>query len=204
MAGTQTDEHVSLKLVVNAETNKVYFAEAGKDFVDVLFSFMTLPLGTIARLIDKDSKMGPITLGSLNSLYHSVAHLDTQYKEMLLQPSNSAEDFCNTLKLNIDDTGPKKYFMCTHCCSILLSFTTLRKCRCANNLTQEVFLKHFCNGFVKDGVFIITDDLIVMPNSVDYATFSLFQNLGIRNPSSVKEMTINVTKEKVYICCFVP
>ncbi|XP_027903712.1 uncharacterized protein LOC114163606 [Vigna unguiculata] len=200
MAGTQTDEHVSLKLVVNAETNKVYFAEAGKDFVDVLFSFMTLPLGTIARLIDKDSKMGPITLGSLNSLYHSVAHLDTQYKEMLLQPSNSAEDFCNTLKLNIDDTEPKKYFMCTAACyrSLLNDYcNTLRNCNCGRLLTHEVFLKHFSNGFVKDGTFIITDDLIVMPNSVDYATFSLFQNLGIRNPSSVKEMTINVTKEKV-------
>jgi len=55
MAGTQTDVHVPLKLVVNKETNKVLFAETGKDFVDVLFSFLILPLGTIARLVEKKS-----------------------------------------------------------------------------------------------------------------------------------------------------
>jgi hypothetical protein len=42
-----------LKLTVHKETNKVLFAEAGKDFVDILISFLTLPLGTIARLVAK-------------------------------------------------------------------------------------------------------------------------------------------------------
>jgi hypothetical protein len=38
--------------------NKVVYAEAGKDFVDALFSFLTFPLGTIARLVAKeDSNM---------------------------------------------------------------------------------------------------------------------------------------------------
>lgn len=37
---------VSLKLLVNTETNQVLFAEAGKDFVDILCGFLTLPLGT--------------------------------------------------------------------------------------------------------------------------------------------------------------
>ncbi|XP_028215195.1 uncharacterized protein LOC114397329 [Glycine soja] len=44
-----------LKVLVDKETNKVLFAEAGKDFVDVLLSFLTLPMGTIARLVAKDS-----------------------------------------------------------------------------------------------------------------------------------------------------
>jgi hypothetical protein len=38
----QTQDQVSLKLLVNKDTNKVLFAEAGKDFVDVHFSFLTL------------------------------------------------------------------------------------------------------------------------------------------------------------------
>lgn len=46
-----------LKVLVDKETNKVLFAEAGKDFVDVLLSFLTLPMGTIARLVAKDSKL---------------------------------------------------------------------------------------------------------------------------------------------------
>jgi len=41
MAVFQIEEQVSLKLVVNTETNKVLFAEASKDFVDILCSFLT-------------------------------------------------------------------------------------------------------------------------------------------------------------------
>ncbi|MCH90559.1 DUF674 family protein, partial [Trifolium medium] len=45
---TETEEYVQLKLLINKESNKVLFAEAGKDFVDILCSFLTMPLGTIA------------------------------------------------------------------------------------------------------------------------------------------------------------
>ncbi|MCI76672.1 DUF674 family protein, partial [Trifolium medium] len=38
---TQTEEHVSLKLLLNEKGDKVLFAEAGKDFVDILCSFLT-------------------------------------------------------------------------------------------------------------------------------------------------------------------
>jgi hypothetical protein len=65
---TETEEYVSLKLVMNEKGNKVLFAEAGNDFVDVLFSFITKPLGTIARLVEKESTIGPVSVGCLNSL----------------------------------------------------------------------------------------------------------------------------------------
>jgi len=38
-ATTETNEYVQLKLLVNEEKNKVVFAEAGKDFVDIRCSF---------------------------------------------------------------------------------------------------------------------------------------------------------------------
>jgi hypothetical protein len=116
---TQTEDNVQLKLLINEECNKVLFAEAGKDFVDILCSFLTLPLGTIARLVQKDSNMGQVTVGCLNSLYQSVADLDNGFlrtdliKEMLLYPKNSSEDYCSSLKLNIDDSPPTEYFICT-------------------------------------------------------------------------------------------
>ncbi|KEH23018.1 DUF674 family protein [Medicago truncatula] len=205
---TQTKEQVSLKLLVNKETNKVLFAEAGKDFVDVLFSFLTLPLGTIARLVEKESSVGPVTLGCLNSLYHCVEDLDEGClgtkinKEMLLQPANSSEDYCSSLKLNIDDTEPTKYFLCTKfpsCVDRCLSISLDKfKCRCKNPLNRSVMMKHFRNGFVNSGAtFIIKDDLTVMPNSMDVTNFSLLQNFGIKSASSVKEMNVSVTKEKV-------
>lgn len=109
MAATQTEEQVSLKLVLNKEKNKVIFAEAGKDFMDVLFSFLTLPLGTIARLVGKESNMQPVRVGCLSSLYENVENLDKEYlwsetcKEMLLHPMNSSEAYCRSKKLNIDE-----------------------------------------------------------------------------------------------------
>jgi len=60
MATTQEDVQVSLKLVVNKETNKVLFAEAEKDFVNVLCSLLTLPLGTITRLVENESIVGQL------------------------------------------------------------------------------------------------------------------------------------------------
>ncbi|KAL2347185.1 hypothetical protein Fmac_001185 [Flemingia macrophylla] len=199
-------DHVSLKLVVNKETNKVLFAEAGKDFVDILFSFLTLPLGTITRLLEKDSNIGPLKFGCLNSLYHSVEDLKMgpqTRKELLLKPRNSSEDYCNTLELNVDDTVPTKYFLCDdkygrNSCQCLSPIMNVM-CRCSNILSHSYTLTHSCNGFVKaDVTFVITDNLIVIPNTVDYITsFGLFHKLGIKCASSMKEMTLNVTKEKV-------
>ncbi|XP_024626694.2 uncharacterized protein [Medicago truncatula] len=187
---TQVEEHVSLKLLLNEKGNKVLFAEAGKDFVDILCSFLTIPLGTIAKLVEKESSIGQVTVGCLNSLYGSVANLDEgcfstkTTKQMLLQPINSAEDYCNTLKLNIDDTQPTKYFACTN----------YNACY----YRDMILLKHLPQGFVNGvATFVITDDLTIKPNCIDYTSFSLFKEFGVKNPSSVKEVVLNVTKEKV-------
>lgn len=88
-----------LKLLVTEENNKVIFAEAGKDFVTILGSFLTLPLETIVRLVEKETNMGPITVGCLNSLYHSVADLDKQhlltdtFNDMLKRKNSLADHF---------------------------------------------------------------------------------------------------------------
>jgi hypothetical protein len=211
-ATTQTEERVSLKLLVNKETNTVLFAEAGKDFVDVLFSFLTLPLGTIARLVGKDSKIGPITIGCLDSFYQSVANLDNncllseKIKEILLQPKNSSEDYCSTIKLNIDDTQPTEYFIACYqvCPKIETSncryFTTSRDKECHGfSFGATTSRDEECHGFVNDvATFVITDNLNVIPNSSGYTNLALIQNSGIKSISSVKEISVNVTKEKVF------
>ncbi|MCI24475.1 DUF674 family protein [Trifolium medium] len=82
-----------MRVLVDNERNKFVYAEAGKDFVDAIFSFLTLPLGTIARLVAKESNVEAVRFGSISSLYQSVANLDQQYlwthacKEMLLVDS---------------------------------------------------------------------------------------------------------------------
>ncbi|RLM65723.1 hypothetical protein C2845_PM16G18590 [Panicum miliaceum] len=96
---------IDVMLFVDKEKRRVLFADADKDFVDVLFGWLTLPLGTIVRLLNKRSQMG-----CLDQVYSSVEDLSTDYfqtkacKRMLLAQLNAASGHCCQLKINIDDT----------------------------------------------------------------------------------------------------
>ncbi|KAG2238787.1 hypothetical protein Bca52824_091958 [Brassica carinata] len=97
MAESSGEAKVYLRLVIDEEKNKVVLAEAGKDFVDVLFSFLTLPMGTIAMLFKK----------------HNKAHTTEACKRMLLCPKSVSDVQCQRLKVNINPTeGGQKYFKC--------------------------------------------------------------------------------------------
>ncbi|WVZ95902.1 hypothetical protein U9M48_041609 [Paspalum notatum var. saurae] len=81
---------ISLKLLVDNKTKKVLFAEAGKEFVDFVFSLLTLPIGAVVKLISAGTNVG---LGSIGRLYQSVDGISASYllptadKSDLLQPS---------------------------------------------------------------------------------------------------------------------
>lgn len=204
-----------LKVLVDKEKNKVVFAEAGKDFVDVLLSFLTLPMGTIARLVAKDSNLQPIKVGSLSSLYESVSNLQEKHlrtptcKEMLLQPRNSMEAYCQQLKLNIDDTEPMKYFICDSWGCVrkergnLLSTFKNKNCHCGKPMDREISLEERTSedGFVKETAsFIICDDLRVMPNSLG-TSVDLFHELGAKNMEAIEERTVEIGNKEV--CFFI-
>ncbi|GJM94386.1 hypothetical protein PR202_ga11026 [Eleusine coracana subsp. coracana] len=78
---------ISLKLLVDTKTNRVLFAEAGKEFVDFVFSLLTLPIGAVAKLISAGTMHG-----SIGRLYESVDRMGVSYllpgtdKSDLLQP----------------------------------------------------------------------------------------------------------------------
>ena len=64
------ETEICLKLVVDRNKKKVVFAEANSDFVDILFSFLTLPMGTIVRLLanHSDPSSRKANIGSFNNL----------------------------------------------------------------------------------------------------------------------------------------
>ncbi|CAM0957904.1 unnamed protein product [Alopecurus aequalis] len=78
---------ISLKLLVDTKSKKVLFAEAGKEFVDFVFSLLTLPVGAVAKLISAGAMHG-----SIGRLYQSVDDIGGCYllpgkdKTDLLQP----------------------------------------------------------------------------------------------------------------------
>jgi hypothetical protein len=163
--------------------------------------------------------MEPVTVGCLNKLYQSVRDLDKEClrsvknKEILLQPRNSSENYCSSLKLNIDDTKPANYFLCSDFVdfssdsdsdsdsSLHLHTSTDKKCWCENKYTRSVSVKHSgCKGFVnRCASFVITDNLVVMPNSVQFTSLGLLKNLEINGASSVQELIVNITKNSHHI-----
>jgi hypothetical protein len=211
MAATASDEQgdqVRIKVLVDKEKSKVLFAEAAKDFVDVLFSFLTLPLGTIARLVAAESNIEAVKFGSISSLYQSVANLDEQClwnqtcKEMLLRPKNSMDGYCRKLKLNIDETECLPYFLCEdNTCKvdnrICVGFFRNQKCICGKllNAIRPLTLTTE-DGFVKETMtFIVSDDLFVMPNLLG-TSINLLQKLGVNDINTFDKQTVIIGKKE--------
>ncbi|TXG74235.1 hypothetical protein EZV62_002814 [Acer yangbiense] len=208
---------ISFKAMVNKENNRVIFAESDEDFIDVLFSFLTMPVGTIIKLICNTSPTAGI--GCMDNLYKSIMNLDGQRfrteacKTMLLHPRNAAEVECKRLKWNIDDGEPLKYFVCNSSnCRLsgnkLLSHYTNAVCGCGLHMGSEMVLsKKESEGSVLDtrdrGVFlkgltkfIITDALEVMPASAG-SILSLLYALQVTDGKIIEEHSFHIGVDTV-------
>ncbi|KAJ0520810.1 hypothetical protein HanIR_Chr10g0463511 [Helianthus annuus] len=147
-----------LKVFVDKKKNKVMFAEAEEDFVEILFSFLTLPLGTIARLSSKHEGTKDVKVGSLDSLYKSIENLDNKHfsnehcKIALVSPNSSSSSLCQKLKVNLNNMKPVE-------------------ARVSDSPGEVVFFKEKTS-------FIVTDDLNVIPVKLD-TSITLLNFLGI-------------------------
>ncbi|PPD71322.1 hypothetical protein GOBAR_DD31790 [Gossypium barbadense] len=78
---------VSLKLLVDSTSQRVLFAESGKDFVDFMFNILSLPIGSVIKLLTKEQMVV-----SLGNLYDSLENMNDTYihspknKDTLLKP----------------------------------------------------------------------------------------------------------------------
>jgi hypothetical protein len=206
---------ISLRILIDEEKNKVLFAQAGKDFMDILLSFLTFPLATIARLVNTESNMQKVSFGSISTLYESVYNLEEKQfltpacKTMLLQPKNSMEDYYRNLKYNIDVTKESTYYICEdwYCIrqssSGLLSTFSNLKCRCGTLMSSSFSLNGSdkidnSEGFVTDATtFNISDDLSVKPDSFQNSICQPMNLLGLENFNAIKFMTVDVTAKEV-------
>lgn len=148
---------LQIKTVINKEKTKLLFAEAGSDFTDVLLSFLLLPLATIVKALDKHYGDEAPVVGSLNTLYKSIANLGSIHflsescKKNVLTPKSPYEKELCQLRLNVDPTKP----------------------------TVSELGKTY-GGVLTDGAasFVITDDLRVMP-IVGGSIIKTLSHLGI-------------------------
>lgn len=182
-------EAIGLKAVINKANNRVLYVEADHDFVDVLFGFLTEPMGEIIRLIRKHT--AKVGLSCMDNLYQSVENLDIKYfrmencKTMLLQPRNAAAVYLKRLKLNFDNGLSLQHYYCRseECTSKghkLLSCYSNVKCFCGRQMDREVPLKFGADVVVSDcgGVFVkglarflVSDELQVFPASTEASLY---------------------------------
>ncbi|KAL5058101.1 hypothetical protein RYX36_029705 [Vicia faba] len=192
-----------VRILVDEVRNKVLFLQAGKDFVDVLLSFLTLPLGTIARLVSQESNMENVNVGCINFLYESVANLDkgkflsALERELSVRPINSMEQYCRFLKLNVDNTEKSRSFRCRHKeCELVpgswncMCFMDKKDVLCTVLSTPK-------KGFVpKTATFIVSDDLSVKPDN-SQSPISIAKYLGCEDVDNIKILTVNVTRKEI-------
>ncbi|XP_049406020.1 uncharacterized protein LOC125869590 [Solanum stenotomum] len=206
MAANDQESRVPLKLLIDDKNKRVIAAEANKDFVDILFSFLTFPIGTIIRLTNNNQPMPKIST-CMNNLYKSVENLSVSHlctencKSILLNPRNPCVEDCFKLKVKIDDSVSNKYFECSKCYN--KSWFVNVKCYCGGKTGKEIFseIKNPTNDysgvFVRGGIkFIISDDLRVLPGS-PISLVQLFSDLGYNHMNQIKEMFVEVGKEEI-------
>ncbi|CAL9242204.1 unnamed protein product [Arabidopsis halleri] len=207
---------IKLKLIIHEEKNKVVFVEAGKDFVDILFSFLTLPMGTIVRLMEMHQKSQSIAIGCFNNIYGSVLSMGMKHfrteacKQMLLHPGSLNHEKCRNVKLSIDDSEATKCFVCPkfvggQCSKRYSNFNTSR-CSCGELMDKVIQVEDRTS--VRDGVeggvfvrsdhtsFMITDGLKVEVTSVGL-TLNVLKDLGYVDCEKLVEKIHDVNLEEV-------
>ncbi|XP_057452196.1 uncharacterized protein LOC130744016 [Lotus japonicus] len=214
----QETKTLPIKILFDKQTNKVVAVEATNDFVDTLFSFLSLPLGTITRLVttttnsnnNNDQQLPePPFPSSINNLYQSVQNLSPNdvwnpvCKQMLLRPRNPCEALCSKLVLNVDDTEPaRKVYVCGSCDK----FTTFPNlvCTCGKPVREPHNLDSPGSVEAKGGVFVkqnetsflVFDDLKIVPNSF-VNSVPLLLKMGYSDLTQLEEITQNIGKHEI-------
>ncbi|KAL3635477.1 hypothetical protein CASFOL_020024 [Castilleja foliolosa] len=196
MSDLAKDVKFSLKVMINEQKTEVLFAEIDSDLADVLLSFLTLPLGTIVRIMKKHYGDEAPVFGSITTLNDGLSYLDSSHfwteagKEMLLNPTSSFIDECRKLKLDVGENQPIKYFTCENrSCFYPRSkslgiYYDIVKCDCGKQLKREISVRNVSNAVdgevftMRTATFLITDDLDIWSNETT-SVKDILDNLGI-------------------------
>jgi hypothetical protein len=103
MASTSDNSKMDIKVVQSNAQKKVVFTEDNGNFVDFIFGFLTIPLGSIAKLLGANS-----FAGCVSNLYKSVENLDPV--SVLLNPGIASQFGCPNQPLNIPHVDLPTYY----------------------------------------------------------------------------------------------
>ncbi|KAH8520280.1 hypothetical protein H0E87_001665 [Populus deltoides] len=182
---SERNGETSVRLVVCKSKKVVCYAEASKDFVDLLFSFLTIPLGYLMN-----EKHGGQSKGSIHHLYDSVIDLDAMkylksndIKEILLNPKIAPGSGYKNQPLGVREAVDNQQYYYDRCvirteskcpgCSTTLPLLTMMDPKSPYKEGTEG------DGFLLDpAMFTVSDDLVVTPIS-PVSELSLLEKLKI-------------------------
>ncbi|XBI12418.1 hypothetical protein VPH35_139295 [Triticum aestivum] len=180
-----------MKLLLDTKVHRVLYAEAGKDVVDFLFSLLTLPVGTIVKLLTGDSMAG-----SMGNLYSSVNKLDDTYvcrddtKNVLLTPAGGW-DTGKLLQLPEPEHAVGVLYRCNNNCS---NYASVRGLLCTNcHRSMETPMQPLVDESEggSDGGGTMMDDLKVSPMS-SISGITLLNTFGVTDIRSLQEKTVQL------------
>ncbi|CAN4106096.1 unnamed protein product [Withania somnifera] len=97
---TANSSKINLKLILSKSRNKILYAEAKDLFIDLLFSFLTFPLGSVIHTLN-----GISGLGCIDNLFRSVKDLESEWfpycQDRLLNPGIAPRHKCQNQVLPI-------------------------------------------------------------------------------------------------------
>ncbi|XP_020577810.1 uncharacterized protein LOC110022975 [Phalaenopsis equestris] len=208
----QANSKITLKLLIDARSNKVLFGEAGKEFIDFLFSLLTLPLGSVIKLLSP-----PKMIGSIGKLYQSVENLSDTYlfansdKSTLLQPKVSTFNVASPLLLGAEPVTEQKYYICTSCDDRITNKSNIMCPHCKRVMSDEIefvapYMNHsrssgvnkgqIAKGFVKQVItYMITDDLEVTPISA-ISSVTLINRFSMNKDVQLEEKVVDIGMEE--------
>ncbi|XP_074586824.1 uncharacterized protein LOC141842688 [Curcuma longa] len=199
-------KELSLKLLIDTTAQKVLFAEAGKEVVDFLFSLLSLPLGSVVKLLSKDRMEG-----SIHNLYKSIQELDDSYlqtsegKSTLLNPIRSISPFLLLPGPSSSSSSSKNvYFQCIYAsCHAYVSKVNgvlCPSCKTYRMTKQMTYVEGDERensvepnaGFVKGVVtYTIMDDLTVTPMS-SISSITLLSKFNVKNLNALVERNVTL------------
>ncbi|KAK9913405.1 hypothetical protein M0R45_037223 [Rubus argutus] len=158
---------VNLKLMID---KKPLFAEAGKDFVDFLFTLLSLPVGTVIRLLSKD------------------ANNESNAKKFYMYVS-SCKTYPYTHSVSDD---PKA--ICPQChCPISNPASFVAPAAAATTLETSGQGRGYVRGVA---MYMIMDDLEVKPTST-ISSITLFNNFNVKDVGTFEERVVPLDMDKV-------
>ena len=145
--------HFNIKIFYDRHRKRVMYAECKHDFVDLLLSFLTYPVGSLFKNLGGTSHLG----SSLDNLYSSAVDLNVSGlltgrwspKKTLLDPSISPFFHNNVLNTTLERTIPEWFNLGRLPCS-----------RCSeDNIVKGCDL---CDPqFSRDATYVVDDDLLI-------------------------------------------